>query len=89
MSLGWYFQQLQKAKRDRWAEDEYVRDEGRAEGRAEGRTEAIIEILEAKGTVPEKYKEKIRLMTDQETLKKWNLLAAKVVTVEEFIQEMK
>ena len=89
MSLGWYFQQLQKAKRDRWAEDEYVRDEGRAEGRIEGRAESIIEILEAKGAVPEAYKEKIRLMTNQDILKKWNLLAASVDTVEEFIQGVK
>lgn len=34
--VRWYFLQLQKAKRDRWAEDEYVRDEGRSEGRSEG-----------------------------------------------------
>lgn len=84
LSMGWYFQQLQKAKRDRWAEDEYVRDEGRAEGRAE----SIIELLEAKGKVTEECKEKIRTVTDQEVLKKWVLLAAQVDKPETFMRNI-
>lgn len=30
--LRWMFEQRQKAIRDRWAEDDYIREEGRAEG---------------------------------------------------------
>lgn len=40
-SLRWMFNQHLKAKRDRWAEDEYVRDQGRAEARKSYATELI------------------------------------------------
>ena len=33
-SARWHFEQSLKARRDRWAEDEYVREEGREEGAA-------------------------------------------------------
>lgn len=48
MSLGrglkWMYDQHQKALRDRWAEDEYVRDEGRAEGRAANLIDNVEEL---------------------------------------------
>ncbi|MBR1702826.1 MAG: hypothetical protein IJ716_12805 [Lachnospiraceae bacterium] len=31
-SARWHFEQSLKAKRDRWAEDEYVREQGREQG---------------------------------------------------------
>ena len=43
--LRWTYEARLKAKRDRKAEDDYVRDEGRAEGRAEGRIEGQMEGL--------------------------------------------
>lgn len=46
--VRWYFLQLQKAKRDRWAEDEYVRDEGRAEGFRKGETVKLIKQVQKK-----------------------------------------
>ena len=50
------FEDYMKAKRDRWDEDEYIRDEGRSEGIAIGKSEGIaigeergITIGEARG----------------------------------------
>ena len=39
--LRWTYEARLKAKRDRKAEDDYVRDEGRAEGRIEGQSEGL------------------------------------------------
>ncbi len=47
-SLGWYWTQSQKARRDRAAEDAYVRAEGKAEGKAEERL-ALIKSWYRKG----------------------------------------
>lgn len=70
MSLGknlrWYFERQQKARRDRWAEDEYVRDEGRAEGRAnvlvnnvenaqKNTGKSLDEVCKMLGTTVEEY----------------------------------
>ena len=44
-SLSWYWVQSQKARRDRAAEDAYVRDEGRAEGRAEGQDFKLVTMV--------------------------------------------
>ena len=41
--LRWTYEARLKAKRDRKAEDDYVRDEGRAEGRIEGQMEGLIQ----------------------------------------------
>ena len=52
-SLSWYWVQSQKARRDRAAEDAYVRAEGKAEGKAEERL-ALIRSWYRKGrSVPE------------------------------------
>lgn len=40
--IKWEFEQRQKDWRDRHAQDEYVRDQGRAEGRQEGRQEQAL-----------------------------------------------
>ena len=41
-TLKWMYDDYWKAKRDRWDEDEYVRDEGKAEGKAED----IVHLLQ-------------------------------------------
>ena len=42
--IKWEFEQRQKDWRDRHAQDEYVRDQGRAEGRQEGRHEQALRV---------------------------------------------
>ena len=46
--LRWEFEQLQKERRDRHAQDEYVREQGRLdgiqEGRQEGRQEQALQV---------------------------------------------
>ncbi len=44
-SPSWYWVQSQKARRDRAAEDAYVRDEGRAEGRVEGQDFKLVTLV--------------------------------------------
>ena len=39
--LRWEFEQLQKERRDKYAQDEYIRDQGRLEGRQEGIQEGM------------------------------------------------
>ena len=70
------FDDYMKAKRDRWDEDEYIRDEGIAIGEARGRSTAILTILEQKGTVPADLRERILLQKDGAVLKQWLLTAA-------------
>ena len=42
--LRWEFEQLQKERRDRHAQDEYVREQGRLDGIQEGRHEHAIKV---------------------------------------------
>lgn len=86
-TLRWIYDDYWKAKRDRWAEDEYVRDEGRTEGRAEARAEDILQLLEnanAGRQLPQELVRKVREERDEETLKRWLLSAAKAESVEQF-----
>lgn len=64
------------------------RAEGRAEGRREALTDTLISLLEEKGTVPEKLKEKIASESSTENLGNWIKLAAKLQSVEQFFEEM-
>ena len=94
------FDDYMKAKRDRWDEDEYIRDEGRSEGiaigeergrsegiaigEARGRSTAILTILEQKGTVPADLRERILTQKDETVLKQWLLDAASAGNIENF-----
>ena len=78
--LRYYFEMRQKARRDRWAEDAYVRDEGIAIGRAED----ILELLEDKGVVSEELRARIMNQKDLDILSSWFRLAARSRTVDEF-----
>lgn len=92
MSLGktlryWYEAHL-KAVRDRYGEDEYVRDlgreEGREEGKAEGKAEAVLELLGEQGEIPPALKKRIQKETDLQLLGKWLKTAAKAESILEF-----
>lgn len=90
--LRYYLEGRQKARRDRWAEDEYVRDEGiaigkergRAEGKAEGKAEDILELLGEMGEVSGKMRTRIMNQKDLSVLNRWFRLAVQSRTVEEF-----
>ncbi|MBR1770954.1 MAG: hypothetical protein IJ747_02885 [Lachnospiraceae bacterium] len=45
-NLRWMFEQRQKAIRDRWAEDDFIREESEAKGRAAGRAETILATVD-------------------------------------------
>ncbi|MBO5167242.1 MAG: Rpn family recombination-promoting nuclease/putative transposase [Lachnospiraceae bacterium] len=66
---------------------EMLRDE-RAEGKAEGKAEAVLELLEELGTIPENLREKIIKETDMVILKQWHKLAAKTISIEQFLKDM-
>ena len=90
------FEDYMKAKRDRWDEDEYIRDEGIAIGRNEGiaigksegvaigRSSDILTLLEQKGTVPADIRERILSQKDEAVLKQWLLVAASAGDIENF-----
>lgn len=82
--LRYIFEMRQKAKRDRWAEDEFVRDEGIAIGKAEGKAEDILELLGDAGSVPDGLRKRIMDQKDLSVLSRWHRLAARSRTVEEF-----
>lgn len=79
-SLRYWYETELKLRRDRKAEDDYVRDEGRVEDRAE----AIMELLEDRGVVSEALKKKVMEQKNLEILRKWHKLAARAQSIEEF-----
>ncbi len=97
MSLGkrlrWRYEEWLKAKRDRWAEDEFVRDQGRAEGETigevKGKAEDVLLILSAKGEVTEDLRNRILKETDTDVLNGWVLAAAMAKDVQEFREKIK
>lgn len=100
MSLGkrlwWTYELHMKNIRDEKARKLYIekeakaeglaegRAEGLAEGRAEGKAQSIVELLEELGAVPSDLKEQIINEKNLERLSKWNKLAARSKSVEEF-----
>lgn len=64
--------------------DQLIRNEGKAEERAE----AIKDILSDLGTIPEDISKQIDNETNLDTLRRWMKLAAKSVSIEEFIQKI-
>ena len=74
------FDDYMKAKRDRWDEDEYIRDEGIAIGSST----AILTLLEQKGIVPADIRERILSQRDEAILKEWLLAAASAEDIENF-----
>ncbi len=64
------------------------RAEGRAEGKIEARRESILENLEDLGEVPDVLRNTILEQGDLDTLKRWNKLASKAVSIEAFEKQM-
>ncbi|MDE7199345.1 MAG: Rpn family recombination-promoting nuclease/putative transposase, partial [Lachnospiraceae bacterium] len=89
-TLRWIYDDYWKAKRDRWAEDEYVREEGIAIGLKRGKAEDILHLLENMGereALPESLVKRIESQKDEETLKRWLLSAAKVESLGQFMEQ--
>ena len=63
-----------------------IRNEGIRAGRRLDRQELILESLEELSSVPELLQKEIMDEEDMEKLKKWCRLAARVMSVEEFLQ---
>ena len=83
-TLRYLHEEHLKAIRDRKAEDDFVRNQGRAEGITEGMAKAIINLLKDVGIVPAELQEQIYLQKNMEILQNWLKLAARVETIEEF-----
>ncbi|MCM1057771.1 MAG: Rpn family recombination-promoting nuclease/putative transposase [Firmicutes bacterium] len=77
--------------RDKYARDDYVREEGeavgRVKGKAEGKAEDVLQLLSLKGPVPEGLEQRIREQKDMDTLSSWLVTAARAESVEEFEQK--
>lgn len=61
--------------------------EGRAAGLLAGRAESILDLLEDLGPVSSEIREQILSEKDLDTLKIWNKGAAKVESVDEFVEK--
>lgn len=66
----------------------YERRDAKNEGKIEGKIEDIFELLEELGELPEELKERVLKETDMEKIKRWLKLAAKVNSIEEFVEKM-
>lgn len=60
----------------------------RQDGKVEGRIEDILDLLEEFGVVPEDVRAVLSKETDLEKLRAWHKLAARVNSVEEFVEKM-
>ena len=83
-TLRYMYEEHLKAVRDRRAEDEYVRDMGKAEGKAEGRAESIIQLLMELGDVSDELSAKIMSEKDLDILKRWLAMASKAESIQQF-----
>lgn len=83
-SLRLIYDDYWKAKRDRWAEDDYIRDEGIAVGRTEGIADSILTLLGNIGDVPADLREKIVSQKDKAVLEQWLLAASGIQDIRVF-----
>ena len=96
-----YVEQLQKfirrVKESREMEERFMifeemlkeeRAEGREEGRLEGYVNLLLNVLQEIGEVPPALQEKIAFEKEEKVLIAWAKLAAKVTSIEEFLQKM-
>ena len=65
------------------------RTEGEAAGKIRGKAEDILELLEDLGEIPQELRETVLEQQDQEILKAWLKLAARVETIGEFENKRK
>ena len=64
------------------------REEGILEGLLAGRREGIFELLKMHGEVPKDIQSQINSETDEEVLKRWHIIAAKVSSIDEFREKI-
>lgn len=84
-SLRWLYDDYWKAKRDRWAEDDYIREEGITEGIAG----SILTLLGSAGNVPPDLREKIVSQKDRAVLEQWLLAASEAENVKAFRERLR
>ena len=84
-SLRYKYEMNLKLKRDRKAEDDYVRDCGKAEGKAED----ILQLLGELGPIPTELADKIISEKDLDVLGCWLRAAAKAESVQGFRKDCK
>lgn len=84
-SLRWLYDDYWKAKRDRWAEDDYIREEGITEGIAG----SILTLLGSAGNVPPDLREKIVSQKDRAVLEQWLLAASEAENVKTFRERLR
>lgn len=85
-TFRWIYDDYWKAKRDRWAEDAYVRDEGIAIGKAE----CILQLLkniDIQGELSRDLEDRIKSERDDALLGKWLLAASRAETLVQFREE--
>lgn len=73
-----------KLRRDRKAEDDYVRFCGREEGKAEGKAEAVLQLLGELGDIPQDMEARIRNERNLDVLSGWLGAAAKAGSMGQF-----
>lgn len=61
-----------------------LQEEAYEEGKNAGRIEALLDLLEEKGTVPEELEKRIKMETDNNTMRKWLKLVGSAGSIEEF-----
>lgn len=84
-SLRWLYDDYWKAKRDRWAEDDYIREEGITEGIAG----SILTLLGSAGNVPPDLREKIVSQKDRAVLEQWLLAASEAENIKAFRERLR
>ena len=84
-SLRYKYEMNLKLKRDRKAEDDYVKDCGKAEGKAED----ILQLLGELGPVPTELADKIMSEKDLDVMRGWPRAAAKAESVQGFRKDCK
>lgn len=71
----------------KWEELAYAKEAGREKGKAEGKAEIVLEFLSEYGEIPLSLKKEILSQTDLDKLDGWSKLAARVGSVEAFIEQ--
>lgn len=84
-----YQEGVEKGREEACKALEDLYQEGYEKGLAEATKEFLLEELKDLGPVSEELQQKIMNEKDLDILKKWNKLAARAESIEEFLKEMK
>ena len=75
-SLRYIFEQRLKVRRDRWAEDEWVKDQAHRD--------CIILWLSELGEIPDDLSERITFEENRDLLISWSKVAARATSIQDF-----